>query len=399
MKIRKENITRFFSKIETSHGKGNYHCHNTALLPSMNIHSGDSCVPEDFIEEVDKGAVYYQIALCCGPTWYPGHNSSSYFSLNSFLLALFLVPSLSAVKYVLKILIMEKIGKSGKRPFLERCWPSLYDSGTQDRLWTIITCIQVIDTVVHFFMAATSLGQIWFQPDSARDLHKVNSLCKIDHCRFLIYLSTLLYKPFVVSAFNLALGIIDSVEFIETPLEDTEHCFELFSYCLGNCAKYLGMLWVLLLGCVYILPIFFYSLILLIVGFPLYLGVYVLILASAISGMAPLATVSSDKSRDLVLAKTGCKCAFIAAICYVYVTLCLSRLYFGCGWKFTAKALFKGIFEHANFEMGIGWPYELPESAQTTLKISLASKAISITLTGFLSSLCEKRDDKPSNSA
>ena len=333
------------------------------VLDTMCMNCDNGCVPpcsdtddtcsHDFISPYRVGAVYYEVALCCGSTWYTPYETSAFFSLDPFLLGLLILPSIGGIIEV----IVNKIG------IRKSTWSVWYES---------------INTFIQLTCAIMSLVIYWAEPKY--DLHKINSQCKIDHCRFLIHIATTLYKPFTIALISACEGMIK--------LFNNFNDFKQL-YCMNSCTSGILFAFVIFLCFVFVLPIFFYSIILLIIGFPLYITLFLMLaIATAIglSGMVfvkYLCGVTHSPEEELEIRKQyGSKIIVIYILTYFYVTLQFAKMYYGCGWNFTAVSVFKNMFPN-EMSTSVAWPFDISPIAQITLAVSLSSGAMNAVFSSF----------------
>jgi len=309
----------------------------------MDIIGGSSCVPDDdFISETDVGSVYYSVALCCGSSWLSdGH--AHFFSMGSYLLAMLVIPLFSSLgRELMKFKKKKALAASGT----DR------DIAPVKEASSLLTGVIFLDAYAQLALGVTSLGIFWFA--ESFDVHKVNASCKTEHCYFLTFISSLLYKPFNVALFNAVTAFFEASNIVENTSTTSGGCLN----CLAGFGMAVGTFIFGALAIVYVLPIVGYSMVLLILGLPIYLAMAILMCGTATAGYLISVTVSppSEAERKQLETKLFVRFAFIAVMCYAFVTLTLSKLYFGCGWKFTAVNMFQAIVNFGVFSLGIEMP-------------------------------------------
>lgn len=355
---------------------------------------GDGCIPTcsdseagcsaPFITSSDYGAIYYQIALCCGSQWLEEHGDT-FVSLGPLMVWLVATPLL----------------KVAKRLLLRSCLSSLCgisygdDEDPEAKSYTASSKTDVESTSGSMFTTINGIVQLccsavacWSYFFRTFHVHKVNSQCDSGHCRFLIFMAIFLYKPFIVP-------IYQTVTAATQVIRDAYLARSTIRSLLFTCHGCLLIPYMVGIFLTFLLPTFIYSLILLILFCPMYLSIFLLLAIPAWIGTSIL--IRNDFTQEARV-YSAVNSGYVFILAFVYTTLSVSKLYYGCGWKYTVKALYMDSFSAYTLTSGLSWPDSSSNLAQGTLIVSLASGFICGTLETLTKLLVKARTPSSSTS-
>lgn len=266
------------------------------------------------------------------------------------------------------------------------------------RTWkSISNAFDIIDPFTQFGCACVAAGNYLLFGPIHQNYENQHNGCAGGHCNFLIYMAVLLYKPYLVPMFQFVCSYFnlkhdgESWEY-DTPLKNSmKACMGLFFWF----AFYLTIL-------LFVIPFVVYSIIIFIIMFPMYVTIFLIVTLAVMYIYRVIVSVVPDNedhydffildsdSSAITYLKIGVitRFLFFLFISFVYCTLMFPRIYFKCGWIYTARSLFVESFSSGTVSLSFAWPYSLSTTNQTILSISLISgisKAIIKTITTSMS--------------
>lgn len=340
------------------------------------LHCGDSCIPKcsdtetgcsaPFITSSDYGAIYYQVALCCGSQWLEEHGDA-FVSLGPLMVWLVATPLLKVVKRLILRSCLSSLcgisyGDDEDPGAKSHSSPSKTDVET-----TSGSMFTTINGIVQLCCSAVACWTYFFK---TFHVHEVNSQCDSGHCRFLIFMAIFLYKPFIVP-------IYQTVTAATQVIRDAYLARSTIRSLLFTCHGCLLIPYMTGIVLTFLLPTFVYSLVLLILFCPMYLSIFLLLAIPAWIGTSIL--IRNDFTQEAKVYSVV-NSGYVFILAFVYTTISVSKLYYGCGWKYTVRALYGDSFSAYTLTSGLSWPESSSSLAQGTLIVSLASGFICGTL-------------------
>lgn len=352
---------------------------------------GDACIPTcsdtaancsaPFLSSMDVGAIYYQVSLCCGSTWMEERSGDAFISVGPMMVWLIATPLLKVLKrMILRALLAKMCGVTDEDEEQDtKKTQKNKESGSKPSENTYSSIFTTINGIVQLFCGAIALWTYFFRRNF--HVHEVNSQCPASHCHFLIFISAFLYKPFIIPVYQ-------TVTAATNVIQDAYAAKSSMRSLLFTCHGCLLIPYLVGLFLIFLLPMFVYSLILLVLFFPIYVTILLFLTIPASIGAYILTRNDfAQEARVYSAVNSG----YVLILAYLYSTLCVSKLYYGCGWQYTARTLFDDSFATYTLSSGLAWPTASSKLAQGTLAVSLSSGVICSTLETLVRLSCRQR--------